>query len=101
MPLLREEEMDVMSSGDESDAETMSTDMLEDISDGSQSHQGINMRDSRHKMYDHIKQIQAEWKGVLLSTRNMVKGLHKVFEAVVNEISQVLPMLGESGSEFS
>ena len=29
----------------------------------------------------------------------MGKGLYKVFKAVVNEILQVLPILGESGSE--
>ena len=31
----------------------------------------------------------------------MGKGLHKVFIAVVDDISQVLPILGESGSEVS
>ena len=31
----------------------------------------------------------------------MGKGLHKVFNTVVKEISQDLPPLGESGSEFS
>ena len=31
----------------------------------------------------------------------MGKGLHKVFKATVNEISQVLPIFGESGSEVS
>ena len=31
----------------------------------------------------------------------MGKGLHKVFKAVVNEISQVLQILGASGSEVS
>ena len=31
----------------------------------------------------------------------MGDGLHEVFKAVVNEISQVLPILGESGSEVS
>ena len=31
----------------------------------------------------------------------MDKGLHKVFNAVVNEISQALPILNESGSEVS
>ena len=35
-----------MSSGDESDAETMSTDMLEDICDGSQSYMIINRREA-------------------------------------------------------
>ena len=33
--------------------------------------------------------------------RNMVKGLQKVFKTVVKDISQVLPTLGESGSEVS
>ena len=33
--------------------------------------------------------------------RNMGKGLHKVFKAVVNEVSQVLPILGAYGSEVS
>ena len=42
-----------------------------------------------------------EWNGALLSMRNMVKGLHKLFKAVFNEISQALPILGESGSEVS
>ena len=31
----------------------------------------------------------------------MGKDLHKLFKAVVNEISQVLPIFGESGSEVS
>ena len=31
----------------------------------------------------------------------MGKGFHKLFKAVVNAISQVLPILGESGSEVS
>ena len=31
----------------------------------------------------------------------MGKGLHKVFKAVVNKISQSLPIFGESGSEVS
>ena len=33
--------------------------------------------------------------------QNIGKVLHKVFKAVVNDISQVLPILGESGSEVS
>ena len=31
--------------------------------------------------------------------KNMGKGLHKVFKATVNNILQVLQILGESGSE--
>ena len=48
--------MDEISSGDESDAETMSTDMLEDICDGSQYHPSINRREARYKIHDCIKQ---------------------------------------------
>ena len=31
----------------------------------------------------------------------MVKGLHKLFKSVVNELKHALPTLGESGSEVS
>ena len=48
--IISEEETDVMSSRDESDAETMHTDMLEDITDGSQSHRIINTREARYKI---------------------------------------------------
>ena len=41
-PLINEEEMDAISSYNESDAEPMSMDMLEDIRDVRQSHTGIN-----------------------------------------------------------
>ena len=100
-PLISEEEIDVMDSCDESDDERMSTNMLEYIRDGSKSHPSINMKEARYKIRDRIKQIHTEWKGALLSTRNMSKCLHKVFKAVVNEIFQDLPILGESGSEVS
>ena len=49
-----------MSSGDESNAEPMSTDMLEDIRDIRQSHPSINRREARYKIRDHIKQRQSE-----------------------------------------
>ena len=67
----------------------MSTEMLADICDRGQSHLDINGREARYKIHDCIKQRQLEWKAL-----NMVKGLHKVFKAVVNEISQYLPLLG-------
>ena len=44
LPLISEEEIDVMSSGDESDAELMSTDILEDIRGGNQSYPIITRR---------------------------------------------------------
>ena len=83
-PPLRKEEMDAMSSGDDSDDEPMYTEMLEDIHDVSQSHTGVNRREEHYKICDWIKQIQSEWKGALLSTQNMGKGLHKLFKLVVN-----------------
>ena len=42
--------MYVMDSVDESDDEPMSTEMLEDICDGIQSHQNINRWESRYKI---------------------------------------------------
>ena len=77
----------------------MSSEMLEDIRDGNQYHTSINKREARYKICDNIKQIQQERKGDLLSMKNMGKGLHKVFKAIVNNILQVLQILGESGSE--
>ena len=42
-----------------------------------------------------------EYKWEWSSTQNMGKGLHKLFKAVVNYISQYLLILVESGSEVS
>ena len=52
--LISEEEMDVIDSGNESDDEPMSTEMLEDICAGSQSHLNVNRRGSRYKTRDRI-----------------------------------------------
>ena len=93
--------MDAMSSGNESDDEPMSTDMLEDIRDGNHSHLSINRREAYYKIRDLIKLGQPECNGVLLSTQNMGKVLHKGFKDVVNNILQVLLILGESGSDVS
>ena len=97
-PLFSEEEMDAMDSGDELDNDNISNEMLEDIRDGSQSHPDVNRREERYKIRDHINQRQSEWKGVLKSTQNMGKGLHKAFKTVLKDISQDFPPLGKSGS---
>ena len=93
--------MDVMSSGDEYDDKLVSTEILENIRDVSQSHTSVHRIESRHKIRGHIRQSNAESKRALLSTQNMGKGLHKMFKSVVSEISLVLRILGESGSEVS
>ena len=43
-PLLSKEEIDAIDSGDESDHDLISTEMLEDIRDRSQSHPNVNKR---------------------------------------------------------
>ena len=96
-PILSKEEMDDMDSGDESDHDLISTDMLEDICDGSQSHPSVNRREEHYKIRDNIRQRQLEWKGALKSTQNMGKGVLKVFKTVVKHISQDFQPLGESG----
>ena len=100
-PLLSEKEMDEMDSRDGSDAELISTEMLEDICDRSKSYLNINRIEARYELLYNIKQRQPEWEGALKYTRNMGKVLHKVFKTVVKEVSQDLPPLGESGSEVS
>ena len=65
LPLLSEEEIDVMDSGDEPYDDPIYMHMLEDICDGSQSHPNVNRREARYKISDRIKQIQSEWKGDL------------------------------------
>ena len=82
-PILSEEDMDAMDSVDESNDDPISTEMLEDIRDGSQSHKNVNRREVRYKIGDRIKQRQPEWIEALKSTRNMRKGLHKVFKTFV------------------
>ena len=47
--------MDVISSGDEPDAEPMSTEILGDIIDGSQSHLSVNIKESCYKICDRIE----------------------------------------------
>ena len=82
--LISKEEMDAMYSCDNYDDEPMSTNMLKECFDGSQSHPGVNSRETGCKIRDCIKHSQSERKGELLSTQTMGKGLHKVFKDVVN-----------------
>ena len=72
-----------MDPGYDYDDEPMFTEMLEEICDGSQSHLSFSRREACYKIRDCIKQGQSEWKRVLLSTRNMGKGLHQVFKTTV------------------
>ena len=57
-PLLIEEEINAMDSGDESDHDFISMDMLENICDERQSHPNVNHRDACYKIRYRIKQRQ-------------------------------------------
>ena len=48
-----------MDSGDGSDHDLISMDMLEDICDRSQSCPNVNQREARYKICDCIKQVQS------------------------------------------
>ena len=83
---MSEKDMDAINSGDDSDHDIISTEMLHDICDGSQTHPNVNKREARYKIRDHIRQRKPEWKGALKATRSMGKGLHKVFSTFVKDI---------------
>ena len=78
-----------MNSGNCSYDDPMSTEMVEYICDGSQSHPNFNRRETRYKIRDRIRQIQQEWKVELKDTQNMGKGLHKVFKTVIKDIPKI------------
>ena len=46
---MSEKDMDAINSGDESDNDLISMEMLEEICDGSQTHPNINSREARHE----------------------------------------------------
>ena len=53
---MSEQDMEDINSGDESDHDIISTYMLEDIRDRSQTHPNVNRRESRYKIRDCIRQ---------------------------------------------
>ena len=83
---MSEQYMENIDSGDESDHNIISTEMLEDIRDRSQIHPNFNRREVRHKIRDRIRQRHLERKGALKATQSMGKVLHKVFSTVVKDI---------------
>ena len=81
--MISKQDMDAMNSGDESDHDLISTEMLEDIRDGGQTHPIVNRREARYKIRDCIRKRASQWKGALKDTQSMGKGLHKVFSTLV------------------
>ena len=68
---MSKQDMDAMNSSDESDHDLISTEMLEDIRDRSQTHPNVNRREACYKIRDRIRQRQSECKGALKDTRSM------------------------------
>ena len=56
--MMSEQDIENINSGDESDNDLISTDMLQDIRDGSQTHLNVNKRGERYRIRDHIRQRQ-------------------------------------------
>ena len=56
--MMSEQYMEDINSGDESDHDLISTDILEDIYDGNQTHLNVNRREARYKIRDRISQRQ-------------------------------------------
>ena len=50
---MSEQDMDNINSGDESDHDHISKEMLEDIRDGSQTQPNVTRREARYKICDH------------------------------------------------
>ena len=92
--------IDVMSSGDESDAEPMYMDMLEDIRVRSQSNPSINRREAHYKTSDCFKQSRPEWKGALLSMQNMGKGLQKLLRLLLMKFQKHYQFLVNQSQKF-
>ena len=57
--MMSKQYMDAINSGDESDHDLISTEMLEDIRDGSQTHPNVNRRAARYKIYDRMRKRQS------------------------------------------
>ena len=56
--MMSKQDMYAINSGDESDHDLISTDMIEDIRGGSQTHPNVNRIEARYKIRDCIRQGQ-------------------------------------------
>ena len=57
--MMSEQDMENIDSNEESDHDLISTEMLEDICDGIQTHPNVNKREARYKIHDSIRQGQS------------------------------------------
>ena len=54
--MMSKQDMENIVLNEQSDSDLISTDMLQDIRDGSQTHPNVNKREARYKIRDHIRQ---------------------------------------------
>ena len=66
--MMSKQDMDAMNYIDDSYHDLISTEILEDIRDRSQTHPNVNRREALYKISDRIRQRQSEWKGASKST---------------------------------
>ena len=66
--MMSEQDMDAINSGDESDHDLISMEMLEDICDGSQTHPNVNKREACYKIRERVRKKKSQWKGALKAT---------------------------------
>ena len=57
--MMSEQDMENINSGDESEHDLISTEMVEDIHDGSQTHLNVNRREARYKIRNRIRHRQS------------------------------------------
>ena len=56
--MMSKQDMENLDSSDESDHDLISTEMLQDVRDGSQTHPNVNKMEARYKIRDRIRQRQ-------------------------------------------
>ena len=66
--MMNKQEMENLDSNEKSNRGLISTETLEDISDGSQTHPTVNKTEARYEIHDRIRQKESQWKGSLKST---------------------------------
>ena len=99
--MMSKRDMESLDETEKLDDDLISTETLQNIRDGNQTHPKIDKREARLAIRDRIKQKKYQWKGALRATHKMGKGLHRVFSTIVSEILQELTNSGETGSEVS
>ena len=63
--------MENIDSNETSDQDIISTEMLEDIRDGSHTHPTVNKMEACYEIRNRVRRKEPQWKGALKSTRNI------------------------------